>query len=666
MNPEERPTGSAAELEKLRQSRDEALQAARSAVRDTSRVNRILTVLNESGPRDFLLEKILTTISELFSADIVILFDPVGSGNYLPIASVGLPEDYEINNASRDHLAPLFTTYLSGTILNRQLLRENPIFNELSQVLGVETATWIPMKGSRKGCGAIMLARCLPTPFTPKEMDLLSAMAYRIALTLEQIQSNKQLEHIVRGNQKIGHHLEKLTIENEAIQAFPDLVCADGAVLYCCRENYRIICANVPDIMATIEPEWSLLAKTLSAFTAIGEGKAVSTVIGTGDIPFPADSGKFPYAAVLAAPMFRDGQLQSLLCAFRSNAVDFTAETKQIAVLYSGQIAAALENAHLYCALRDELRERSLIEASLRESESRFKALIRNISNVIAVLNQDTTIRYVNETAAKSLWGQTAEQLIGTPLLDRAHPDDLEIVTAVLKDAIRKPGENISAVIRMREGEADAWRYFDVILTNLLHDDSVKGIVSTFHDVTERKILEKKLTQLALHDPLTGLSNRASFIEYAEYALRLAVEKGTSAAMIFFDLDNFKYVNDTFGHAAGDETLRTIAARVKGCLRTIDLAARIGGDEFTILIENIQNINVLRPLVDRILETLMTPVVLNGTAVTVGGSMGVAISAPHEDSAESLLHKADLAMYRAKHSGKGRYTVYGENGDRFI
>ncbi len=394
-------------------------------------------------------------------------------------------------------------------------------------------------------------------------------------------------------------------------------------------------------------------------------GEAVSTINSDGSL-FSVGSADFPYQAVLAAPMFRDGRLRSLLCAFRCNAVDFTEETKQIATLYSGQIAASLENAHLYSALRDELRERLSIEASLRESEERFKALVRNISDVIAVLNSDGTIKYVGEAAARSLWGRTAEELVDTTLLDRVHPDDLETLTAVIEDALRKPGENISAVVRMRDGDADAWRYFDVILTNLLDDSSVKGIVSTFHDVTERKIFEKELTELAFCDPLTGLSNRANFFDHVRFALKLAAERSTSVAIIFFDLDNFKYVNDTFGHAAGDQTLRIIATRVKGCLRSNDIAARLGGDEFTILIENVNDINQLFPVLERLLATLTEPIRLNGIEVSIGGSIGIAMSAPNETDAESLLHKADLAMYRAKHSGKGRYVVFDPSFEKSL
>ncbi len=653
----ERSSEVTAEMEKLKQARNDALRAARSAVRDASRVNRLLTVLSEPAPLEFLLEKILTTVSELFSADVVILLDPAGSGNYFPVASVGLPEDYGFEAASRGNIAPLFKRFRVGTVLDREMLRTTPVFNELSRMLGVEAAAWVPMKGSRELRGALILARCTAAPFNREEMDLLTAMAYRIALTLEQIQNKNQLEHIIRGNQKIGRHLEESAIEEEAVRAFPVIVSADAAVLYRCKDDHNIICASVPGIIQKSAPEWSFLAKLLSKDQAILMGEAVSTT-NSDRSGFPAGSAAFPYRAVLAAPMFRDGRLRSLLCAFRSNAVDFTVETKQIATLYSGQIAAALENAHLYGALRDELRERLSIEASLRDSEERFKALVRNISDVIAVLNSDGTIKYVGEAAARSLWGRTAEELVGTTLLERVHPDDLETLTTVIEDALRKPGDNISAVVRMREGEADTWRYFDVILTNLVHDSSVKGIVSTFHDVTERKIFEKELTELAFRDRLTGLSNRANFFDHVRFALKLAAERSTSAAVIFFDLDNFKYVNDTFGHAVGDETLRAVANRVKGCLRTNDIAARLGGDEFTILIENVKDINQLLPVLERLLAALTEPIRLNGIEVNVGVSIGMAMSVPNEDDAESLLHKADLAMYRAKHSGKGRYVIF--------
>lgn len=650
------PSEIAEEIAQLKRARDEALRAAQSAVRDASRVNRILTVLSDPEPLEFLLEKILTTVSELFSADIVVLLDPVGTGNFLPVASVGIPEDYSFKNAKAHDILPLFKKFHVGTALDAEVLQKNPAMQELSEMLEVETAAWIPMKGRRELRGSLILARCTPSPFTRQELDLLTAMAYRISLTLEQIQNTNQLEHIIHGNQKIGRHLEEAAITAEAVQTFPAIVNANAAVLFHCTDDSEIICANIPDNLTQSVLQWSFLVTLLRDDQAILMGEAVS-IINSDHHKFPADTADFPYQAILAAPMFRDGQLHSILCAFRINSVDFTEETKQMATLYSGQIAAALENAHLYSALRDELRERLAIEASLRESETRFKALVKNISDVIAVLNADGTIKYVGESAARNLWGRTTEDLIGTTLLNRVHPDNLAAVTAVISDALRKPGENLSTIVRMRDGDTETWRYFDVVMTNLLHDASVQGIVSTFHDVTETKVFEKELTELAFRDPLTGLSNRAHFLEQVRMALKLAKDQNTSVAVIFFDLDNFKYVNDTFGHATGDQTLCTIAHRVEGCLRSKDIAARLGGDEFTILIENITEDALLRSILDRLLATLKAPIWLNGIEVPVGGSIGVAKSVPNDD-AQSLLHKADLAMYRAKHSGKGRYVVY--------
>jgi diguanylate cyclase (GGDEF)-like protein/PAS domain S-box-containing protein len=543
-----------------------------------------------------------------------------------------------------------------GTVLDLEVIQANSVMHELSQMLGVEAAAWIPMKGRREFRGALILARCTPSPFTRQELDLLTAMAYRISLTLDQIQNTNQLEHIIHGNQKIGRYLEESAIAEEAVQNFPVIVSADAAVLYRCNDDFDIVCTSLPEKINKDAPQWSLVAKLLSNDQTILLGEAVSTTNSNQNL-FPADSVDFHYRALLAAPMFRDGQLHSLLCAFRINAIDFTEGTRRLATLYSGQIAAAQENAHLYSALRDELHERLSIEASLREIETRFKVLLKNISDVIAVLNSDGTIKYVGEAAARTLWGRTAEDLVGTPLLDRVHSDDMKATTAVIEDALRKPGENINAIVRMRDGDTDTWRYFDIVLTNLLHDSSVKGIVSTFHDVTETKIFEKELTELAFSDPLTGLSNRAHFLDQVRLALKRADDQSTSVAIIFIDLDNFKYVNDTFGHAVGDETLRTIAQRVEGCLRSNDIAARLGGDEFTILIESINDHNRLLPILDRLLAALMEPILLNNIEVNVGCSIGTATNVSNDD-AESLLRKADLAMYSAKHSGKGRYVVY--------
>lgn len=656
MDTSREPSDLVAENAALRRSRDEALHAARAAVRDASRVNRLLTVLNEPAPIDSLLDSILNTISEIFSADVAVLIDTAGTGHFYPVASVGLPEDFAFREASLGDIAPLFEQQWEGGVLTPQMIQSTPVFAELGQLLQIQAAAWIPMKNDRALRGALALGRCAAQRFTPEEIGLLSTMAYRIAVALEQQQQKQQLERIIRGDREIGdHHLEASAIMGAAVHAFPAIVGADAAVLLRCADDYGMVCHSGSKRIDADAADWPHLARELSALLAIRAGATLSLRVG--DTRLPVLSPDFPYAVALAAPVMREGRLQNLICAFRIHALDFPAEATPMAALYAGQLATALENAQLYGALRKELQERVAAEASLRESEERFKALVRNISDVITVLDADGMIKYAGN-AARALWGRAPQTFVGTRLLDRTHPDDFVTLATVIADARKHPGKNFRVVARMRDGVGEAWRFFDVIVTNLLHEAAVSGIVATFHDITERKIHEETLSELAFRDPLTGLANRANFCDRVRFALARADERKASVVMIFFDLDNFKSVNDTFGHTAGDLTLRTVADRVLGCLRSNDMAARLGGDEFTILIEHIKDIDHSLPVIERLQLALMEPIRLNGVDVTVGGSIGVAISVPNKDNVESLLHKADQAMYRAKRSGKGRYVFF--------
>ena len=644
------------ETERLKKTLEKALKAARTAVLKTTRVTRMLTVLNESAPLGSLLDNILSTISELFMADIVVLFNPSGTGNFRPIASLGIPEENGTRSAGGLDLERDIGRYQYFRGRNTDGPQRDSRDAVILHMLGAETETWIPMKAAGELRGGIFLARCRLLPFTQEETSLLSAMAYRIALTLEQIQQKKQLELIVSGNNEMLQDLDEPSVEREAVRSFPGIMGAEAAALFIGTGDNQFLCTSASGTLAAIAPG-RLRFKTGSGLDLMMPVPGIPCFTDTGERFAYNHSGEFPYRSVLAIPLYRKGRPAGLLCAFRADPVDFTGQFKQLAVLYSGQIMTALENARLYNAVQSELRERIRMENALRENEEKFMALIHNITDVIVILAEDGKITYAGN-AVLSQWGIAPEDIVGTFLIERVHPDDVNTARSVFTDVLVQSTQNLTAVVRLKESKSGSWRYFDVIISNLLHDASVMGIIATFHDINDRKLFEKELTELAFHDSLTGLANRSHFCDRVRIALSRNDGDRKASAVIFCDLDNFKNINDTLGHAAGDEILRFVAERMRGCTRSNDIAARLGGDEFTVLIEKVETVSQLIPVVERLQKALREPLSLQGKLITIGSSIGIAISDPETDNVDSLLHKADLAMYRAKIMGKNQYVFY--------
>ena len=195
-------------------------------------------------------------------------------------------------------------------------------------------------------------------------------------------------------------------------------------------------------------------------------------------------------------------------------------------------------------------------------------------------------------------------------------------------------------------------------LLSLLVLARLYGLVGLLaRDVAKRRALEDQLSYQAFHDPLTGLANRRRFVERADAALTGRKRTGTIAAL-FLDLDDFKTVNDSLGHAAGDEMLRVVAERIGAGLRTTDVAARLGGDEFGILLFDLHDVGEATAAAQRLLDALQSPVTIGDSLVEVGASIGVAIDSPDMARVDDLLGDADVAMYQAKALGKGRYHVF--------
>jgi diguanylate cyclase (GGDEF)-like protein/PAS domain S-box-containing protein len=304
-------------------------------------------------------------------------------------------------------------------------------------------------------------------------------------------------------------------------------------------------------------------------------------------------------------------------------------------------------------AVRENVR--LLTETAARQNEARFRSLVQHSSDVIIVTAPDATVGFVSPSATR-VFGYDPLALAGQSVSSLLHPDDRDRAATFFRDAGLTFGVTGPVEWRFRQPNG-SWLHAEILATNLLHDSTVQGIVLNTRDVSERKRLEEQLTHQAFHDPLTGLANRALFRDRVSHALALAHRQGHPITVLFLDLDDFKKVNDSLGHAEGDRLLIAAAERFLSCARTADTVARLGGDEFAILIEHVAGSDGRGGLLERLSSAMVHPFSLSGNQIQVTASIGVA-TATGDETADDLLRNADVAMYAAKRRGKGRSETY--------
>jgi diguanylate cyclase (GGDEF)-like protein/PAS domain S-box-containing protein len=308
-----------------------------------------------------------------------------------------------------------------------------------------------------------------------------------------------------------------------------------------------------------------------------------------------------------------------------------------------------------------DVSERKKVEKVIIESEERFRSLVQNSSDIITILGADGTVLYVSP-AVERVTGYRPEEQVGTNAFGSVHPDDREQALNTFAEVLKRPGLHPPLEFRVPHKDG-SWRYLEHVVNNLLDDPTVQGVVINSWDVTERKALVEQLSYQAFHDLLTGLPNRALFMDRLEHALTRADRRGSKVAVLFTDVDNFKVINDSLGHKAGDQLLVAIAERLKACLRPEDTAARLGGDEFTILVEDIAGVGEVVQIAERIAEILRPPFALGEQEVFATVSTGIALNSSAQEQAADLLRHTDLAMYRAKRRGKARHEVFEPSMD---
>lgn len=300
--------------------------------------------------------------------------------------------------------------------------------------------------------------------------------------------------------------------------------------------------------------------------------------------------------------------------------------------------------------------QNKLQEDRLRASEARFRSLVQNSSDVITLLDEQGRITYISP-AVEKLLGYEPGELLTSRLFKIVHAEDLNEADQIFQGLIRqRAGQELLATRwRAKDGE---YRYMETVLSNQLADPDVNAVVLNTRDVTERQRLEDQLREIAYYDSLTKLPNRALFKDRVARSLAYHRDTRGRLAVLFLDLDDFKHVNDSLGHAAGDGLLKAVAERLHDCVGPSDTVARFGGDEFAVLIDNIADEGYAQEVAERILGAFRLPLQIGQLEIVTAFSIGIALSSADSQDAEELLRNADVAMYRAKGRGKRTAEVF--------
>ena len=294
--------------------------------------------------------------------------------------------------------------------------------------------------------------------------------------------------------------------------------------------------------------------------------------------------------------------------------------------------------------------------SELEETLSLLEATLESTADGLLVVTNDRTIASYNSQLAR-MWRLPDWLLVqgdGLRALEFAAQQlvDPTSFLAKVNELYDKPEAEGNDVIEFKDG-----RIYERASKPQYVNGTIVGRVWSFSDITEQKRLESDLEHLAFHDTLTGLANRALFKDHLDQAIARSERTGNAFAVLFLDLDNFKTVNDSLGHSAGDQLLCSVAEGLSGCLRRSDTAARLGGDEFAVLIEDVESHDQVIALAERIMTALRRPVMVGAQKMSTSASVGITFGIT-ESTSEQLLRNADLAMYLAKSQGKDRYEEF--------
>jgi diguanylate cyclase (GGDEF)-like protein/PAS domain S-box-containing protein len=290
--------------------------------------------------------------------------------------------------------------------------------------------------------------------------------------------------------------------------------------------------------------------------------------------------------------------------------------------------------------------------------EDRYRALFDLAADCLMILDLDGTIRDINRTGHERL-GYTRDEMVGMHITELDPPEFAAMVPKRF-DEIEKSGAIFESAHLCKDGTVMPIE----IHSRVIELDGKKVIFGIVRDISGRRTSEQRIAQLAHYDTLTNLPNRALFYDRLDQAVARARRYQQKFAVLFLDLDGFKQVNDRFGHHAGDRLLGMVAERLAENVRGMDTLARVGGDEFVFILNNIDHPDNATLVANKILESFSHPFLVNGNACLIGCSIGIAIFPGDAEDSEALVKMADDAMYLVKSSGKNNYQLFNAQPEK--
>jgi diguanylate cyclase (GGDEF)-like protein/PAS domain S-box-containing protein len=311
-----------------------------------------------------------------------------------------------------------------------------------------------------------------------------------------------------------------------------------------------------------------------------------------------------------------------------------------------------------FVVLRNNITLNEKLEAqaaALRDSETHFRSLVQNSGDVVVLASSVGSIQFVS-TSIDRCFAYSPTELNGQAFSDFLHPSDRPVFAGGLKKALTASAHPVTVGCRFRH-KLGSWTHCEITITNMLHS-SPQALVLNIRDVTDRKAMEERMAHLAAHDPVTSLPNRIAFRNQVDASLLETTLPGRGIAVLAIDIDDFGVINDALGQQAGDDLLGMIGVRIEKIIRPGDVVARVGGDEFDILMKAVGHADQPVKLAERIFDLFRAPFRIDQREIVCRLSIGIATQTGSEDTAEVLMRNAGIALKSAKQHGKGRWERY--------